>query len=59
MDLELYPSQLLFVMKLSDYLLPEFAVYAVYPDQQHLPRRIRLFIDYLAQNFGDNPYWDK
>jgi len=44
---------------LADYRTDEVGIYAVYPSQRHLPGRIRLLIDYLAERFGETPYWDK
>lgn len=35
------------------------AVYAVYPSRRFLPARVRVFIDFLADLFGPEPYWDK
>jgi DNA-binding transcriptional LysR family regulator len=32
--------------------------WAVYPRNRYLSRRARLFIDFLAERFGDEPYWD-
>ena len=43
---------------LCDYKIKDVAVYAIYPAQRHLPRRVRVLIDYLAERFGDNPYWE-
>jgi len=46
-------------------LLPEYdfgtdvAIYAVYPHRRHLPAKTRVFIDYLAESFGPEPYWDQ
>ncbi|WP_444995195.1 LysR family transcriptional regulator [Aliikangiella sp. IMCC44359] len=31
--------------------------YAVYPQNRHLSQRVRSLIDFLAQYFGDVPYW--
>lgn len=31
---------------------------AVYPNSRFLPKRIRLFIDFLAKKLGENPYWE-
>lgn len=45
-------------------VLPEYegsrkiAVYAIYPSRQFLPVKVRLFIDYLAELYGPEPYWD-
>ena len=33
--------------------------YAIYPQTRYLSRRARAFIDFLAERFGDNPYWDQ
>jgi len=51
-------KQGLLIPILTQYNLPEIALYAVYPDQRFLPRRVRIFIDYLIEQFGDKPYWD-
>lgn len=31
---------------------------AVYPSRQFLPVKVRLFIDYLAELYGHQPYWE-
>jgi DNA-binding transcriptional LysR family regulator len=38
---------------------PGVAVYAVYPDKQYVPARLRVFVDFLAGIYGPNPYWDE
>ncbi len=38
---------------------PGVAVYAVYPDKQYVPARLRVFVDFLASLYGPNPYWDE
>lgn len=35
------------------------AVYAVYPCRQHVPAKLKAFIDYFAQQFGPAPHWDR
>lgn len=35
------------------------AMHAVFPATQHVPTRVRAFIDFLAKEFGDNPTWDR
>jgi len=35
------------------------SAYAVYPQTRYLSRRARLFIDFLVERFGENPYWDQ
>jgi len=46
------------VRVLPDYRPPEIALYALYPPNRHLTLKIRLLIDFLADRFGDPPYWD-
>jgi DNA-binding transcriptional LysR family regulator len=46
------------VSVLTDYQMPEIAIYAIYPPNRHLSAKIRLLIDFLAARFGDTPYWD-
>ena len=38
---------------------PPLNAYAVYPQTRYLSRRARAFIDFLAERFGENPYWDQ
>ena len=38
---------------------PRVAVYAVYPCRQFIPAKLRVFIDYLSNLYGPDPYWDK
>jgi len=44
---------------LTDYRWGDIGAYAVYPPTRHLSRRVRVFIDFLAERFGDEPYWDR
>jgi DNA-binding transcriptional LysR family regulator len=37
----------------------DVAIYAVYPHRRYLPAKTRVFIDYLAESFGPEPYWDR
>ncbi|OWV98829.1 LysR family transcriptional regulator [Rhizobium sp. R693] len=45
-------------------VLPEYegsgdiSIAAVYPSRQFLPVKVRIFIDYLAEIFGEAPYWE-
>lgn len=34
-------------------------IFAVYPSRQFLPPKVRTFIDFMVQRFGDNPFWDR
>lgn len=43
---------------LTDFEWAPLAAYAVYPHSRHLSHRIRAFVDFLANRFGDRPYWD-
>ena len=36
----------------------EFALFAVYPSRKFLPPKVRSFVDFLAERFGPEPYWD-
>ena len=44
---------------LGDYRLPELGIYAVYPQKDHVPPKVRVFIDYLAARFGRKPDWER
>ncbi|WNO61988.1 LysR family transcriptional regulator [Rheinheimera sp. MMS21-TC3] len=43
---------------LQQYQLPTLNAYAVYPKNRFLLQRCRYLIDFIAQRFGDEPYWD-
>ncbi len=36
----------------------DVAIYAVYPHRRFLPAKTRAFIEFLADSFGPEPYWD-
>ena len=38
---------------------PRLAVYAVYPCRQYVPAKLRVFVDFLSQLYGPEPYWDR
>ena len=43
---------------LCDYISQnEINGYALYPQTRHLSQRVRSLVDFLAQYFGDEPYW--
>jgi DNA-binding transcriptional LysR family regulator len=44
---------------LPDYQLPESAIYAVMPQRRLVPPRVRAFVDFLAQQFGETPPWER
>jgi len=37
----------------------DVAIYVVYPHRRYLPAKTRAFIDFLADSFGPEPYWDR
>ena len=44
----------------QDYKMPSKSLYAVYPERQYLPTKVRVFLDFLIEKLGqDIPYWDK
>ncbi|MGF6851353.1 LysR substrate-binding domain-containing protein [Paraburkholderia sp. CI3] len=47
------------VALLPAYRATELAVQAVYPSARRIPLKVRLFVDYLAEAFGDEPPWDR
>lgn len=44
---------------LADYAATEASVYAVYPQRKFLSPKVRAFIDFFADRFGPEPYWDR
>jgi len=46
------------VSVLADYAPPQLFLCAVYPPGRHLSAKVRLFVDFLTERFGDRPYWD-
>jgi DNA-binding transcriptional LysR family regulator len=45
------------VTALDDYAFPSYDIFAVYPQQRHVPARVRLFIDYLKGIYAQPGYW--
>ena len=44
---------------LTDYpLASKTSIWAVYPSSRQLAPKVRAFIDYFCDYFGDQPYWD-
>jgi DNA-binding transcriptional LysR family regulator len=43
---------------LADWEADELSVFAVYPNRKFLPPKVRSFIDFIAERFGSEPYWD-
>lgn len=44
---------------LEEFAAPPNGVYAVFPQRKHLPLRVRLWIDFIKQAFGDPAYWGR
>lgn len=42
---------------LDDYALPAYDILAVYPQQRHLPAKVRLFIEHLKKTYQAPGYW--
>jgi len=42
---------------LEDYAAPPNGIFAVFPHARHLPLRVRLWIDFLKQTYGNAAYW--
>lgn len=45
------------VTVLDEYALPHYDIMAVYPQQRHLPAKIRFFIDLLKTVYAQPDYW--
>lgn len=43
---------------LSDYEPEPMALYAVYANRKFLASKVRSFVDFVSQFYGDEPYWD-
>jgi DNA-binding transcriptional LysR family regulator len=44
---------------LESYHIPDHTFYAVFPERQYLPAKVRAFLDFAIEYFGgDQPYWD-
>jgi DNA-binding transcriptional LysR family regulator len=47
------------VTVLDDFAAPPNGIYAVFAQRKHLPLRVRLWVDYLKQRYGDPAYWQQ
>ena len=44
---------------LETYHIQDHTFYAVFPERQYLPAKVRVFLDFAIEYFGgDQPYWD-
>ncbi len=44
---------------LTEFMETDLAIYAVYPHNRYLSAKVRIFVDFLAERFGPEPYWDR
>lgn len=42
---------------LDNFALPAYDIMAVYPQQRHVPAKVRLFIEHLKKVYGQPNYW--
>lgn len=47
------------VALLQRYRATELVIQAVYPSARRIPLKVRRFVDYLVDAFGDEPPWDR
>lgn len=43
---------------LRDFPMPEPGIPALLPGNRHLAPRVRMLVDYLAEQIGQRPYWE-
>ena len=43
---------------LDRFIPQDIQMHAVYPHARHLSPKVRAFVDFLADRFGPEPYWD-
>jgi len=46
------------VTVLDEFALPSYDIMAVYPQQRHVPAKVRLFIERLKQTYAQAGYWE-
>jgi DNA-binding transcriptional LysR family regulator len=42
----------------GSYCPPVISIYAVFPSRRYLSAKVRSFVDFMAEYFGDRPEWD-
>ena len=47
------------VSVLNEFAAPPNGIYAVFAQRKHLALRVRLWIDFLKQTYGDTAYWQQ
>ncbi len=43
---------------LSEYQIPEIAIYVVFPSRRYLSAKVRTFVDFLSERFKEMPDYD-
>lgn len=44
----------------ENYRISAFTFYAVFPEREYMPAKVRAFLDFTIEYFGgDEPYWDR
>ncbi|MEH0697494.1 LysR family transcriptional regulator [Vibrio owensii] len=43
---------------LTDYELPPIGIYALYPNSQYMPRKLRAFLDFIQTYFESDELWE-
>lgn len=56
-EVETEIAQGLLVAVLEAFAAPPNGIYAVFPQRKHLPLRVRLWIDYLKQQYSQPDFW--
>jgi len=49
----------LLVPLLDEFAAPPNGIYAVFPHAKHQPLRVRLWLDFLKQNYARPEYWSE
>jgi len=47
------------VSVLNEFIAPPQGIYAMFAHAKHLPLRVRLWVDFLKQTYGDAAYWQR
>ena len=42
---------------LDEFALPAYDIMAVYPQQRHVPAKVRFFVDHLKRVYSAPGYW--
>jgi len=42
---------------LEEFAAPPNGIYAVFPQRKHLPLRLRLWVDFLKQQYARHDFW--